>query len=242
MQGFEMLLYGTKDTLYNYDQKKWVVGSQGFKDSLNFVKTVFSEGLAPSPKDALSPNMGSKVGTELLPQQKLAIDLDGSWIYGNWLKSGAKPWPQWSTVLGQTAMPTQDGGGKGKVSLSGGWTWAIPKNSDNADKAWAFIQMVSDREHHLKWDIANVQIPVRKDVASDPSYLAANPTNEFFASLVPITTYRPAYAVYPRISNEIQVATESVVTGTADVPTAANTYTEQVKSIAGDAVMTAAGS
>src|SRR5689334_3370332 len=99
MQGFELLLYGTKDTLYNYDHKKCVVGSQGFKDSLNFVKTVFSEGLAPSPKDALSPNMGSKVGTELLPQQKLAIDLDGSWIYGNWLKSGAKPWPQWSTVL-----------------------------------------------------------------------------------------------------------------------------------------------
>jgi multiple sugar transport system substrate-binding protein len=59
---------------------------------------------------------------------------------------------------------------------------------------------------------------------------------------VPITHYRPAYAVYPRISNEIQVATESVVTGTSDVPTAANTYNDQVKSIAGDAVMTATGS
>jgi len=77
--------------------------------------------------------------------------------------------------------------------------------------------------------------------SADPSYAKANPTNEFFASLVPITTYRPAYAVYPRISNEIQVATEAVMTGTSSVQDAAKAYDDQVKSIAGDAVMQAAG-
>ena len=34
MQGFEMLLYGTEDTLYDTDSSKWVLGSQGFIDSL----------------------------------------------------------------------------------------------------------------------------------------------------------------------------------------------------------------
>jgi len=38
MQGFEMLLYGTQDTLYNTDTNKWVTGSQGFKDALTFRK------------------------------------------------------------------------------------------------------------------------------------------------------------------------------------------------------------
>ena len=57
--------------------------------------------------------------------------------------------------------------------------------------------MLGDRERQLKWSIDNVQIPVRDDVASDPSYLAANPTNEFFASLVPITTYRPGVRGVP---------------------------------------------
>lgn len=167
MQGFEMLLYGTKDTLYNNDQQKWVVGSQGFKDSLNFIKTIYGEGLAPSPKQALDPNMGSKVGTELLPQSKLAIDLDGSWIYSNWQKTGAKPWPQWSTVLGQTAMPTQDGSGKGKVSLSGGWTWAIPAKSKNPDAAWNLIKTLQTQKNATKYATDGAQIAVRKDVAED---------------------------------------------------------------------------
>jgi len=41
MQGFEMLLYGTGDTLYDPDAKKWVVGSKGFTDALTFIKTLF---------------------------------------------------------------------------------------------------------------------------------------------------------------------------------------------------------
>jgi multiple sugar transport system substrate-binding protein len=48
--------------------------------------------------------------------------------------------------------------------------------------------------------------------------------------------------VYPRISNEIQVATESVITGSSDVATAAAQYDNQVRAIAGDAVVAAAGS
>ena len=117
--------------------------------------------------------------------------------------------------MGTAAMPTQNGQAPGKVSMSGGWTWAIPKNSDNPDGAWELIKLLSDREHQLTWAIDNVQIPVRSDVAKDPTYLAANPTNEFFAGLVPVTNYRPAYAVYPRISSEIQLATEKLITGSA---------------------------
>lgn len=242
MQGFEMLLYGTGSTLYDNNAKKWVIGSKGFTDSLQFLKTVYDEKLGPTPQQVLDPNWNNNVSQQLMPKGQVAISVDGSWISHNWLPGDANPWPQWSTVMGNAAMPTQNGQAPGKVSMSGGWTWAIPKNSDNPDKAWEFIKLISDRAHHLKWDIDNVQIPVRPDVANDPSYVAANPTNEFFSSLVPITTYRPAYAVYPRVSNEIQVATESVITGTADPAAAAKTFDEQVKTIAGDAVMTAAGS
>jgi multiple sugar transport system substrate-binding protein len=242
MQGFEMLLYGTGATLYDNNAKKWVIGSKGFTDSLQFLKTVYDEKLGPTPQQVLDPNWNNNVSQQLIPKGQVAISVDGSWVSHNWLPGDANPWPQWNTVMGNAAMPTQEGQAPGKVSMSGGWTWAIPQNAGNPDKAWEFIKLVSDREHHLKWDIDNVQIPVRPDVSGDPTYTAANPTNEFFSSLVPITTYRPAYALYPRVSNEIQVATESVITGTADVATAARTFDDQVKSIAGDAVTTAAGS
>ncbi|MCU1660355.1 MAG: multiple sugar transport system substrate-binding protein [Pseudonocardiales bacterium] len=242
MQGFEMLLYGTGSTLYDNNAKKWVIGSKGFTDSLQFLKTVYDEKLGPTPQQVLDPNWNNNVSQQLTPKGQVAISVDGSWVSHNWLPGDANPWPQWNTVMGNAAMPTQEGQAPGKVSMSGGWTWAIPKNAGNPDKAWEFIKLISDRQHQLKWDIDNVQIPVRPDVSGDPTYTAANPTNEFFSSLVPITTYRPAYALYPRVSNEIQVATESVITGTADVATAAKTFDDQVRSIAGDAVMTAAGS
>lgn len=242
IQGFQMLLAGTGDTLYDQATRKWVVGGRGFTDALQFVKTVYGEGLGPTPQQALDPNWHNKVSQQLMPKGEVAINLDGSWLSHNWLPTDAAPWPQWGSVLGNAAMPTQHGQAPGRVSMSGGWTWAIPKNAGNPDKAWEFVKLLSDRKHHLEWCIVNVQIPVRPDVAADPAYTSANPTNEFFASLVPITHYRPAYPLYPRISNEIQVATESVITGTADVATAARNYDNQVKVIAGDAVRTASGS
>jgi multiple sugar transport system substrate-binding protein len=241
MQGFEMLLYGTGDTLYDHATQKWIVGSSGFTDSLQFIQTLFAEGLGPTPQQALDPNWTNTTTEELIPQGQIAISVEGSWISQDWLETGPTPWPEWSTVLGWAPMPTQTGQAPGRVSMSGGWTWAIPQNSDNPDMAWEFIKLVSNRENQLRWAIDNVQIPVRTDVADDPAYAEANPSNEFFASLVPITTYRPAYAVYPRVSNEIQVATEAVLTGT-DVATAARTYDEQVRAIAGEAVTVASGS
>src|SRR3954451_1969430 len=94
MQGFEMLLYGTKDTLYDTDSSKWVVGSQGFKDSLGFLDTIYSEQLAPPLDIALDAAVGNRVSTELLPQGKLAMAVDGSWVPGGWI-SGENAWPEW---------------------------------------------------------------------------------------------------------------------------------------------------
>jgi multiple sugar transport system substrate-binding protein len=233
MQGFEMLLYGTKDTLYNYDQQKWVVGSQGFKDALNFVKTVYTEGIGPSPKEALDPNMGSRVGSELLPGGKLAIALDGSWLYNNWQSTGPKPWPQWSEVLGQTAMPTQDGGGKGKVSLSGGWTWAIPAKSKSPDAAWDFIKTLQTQQNAAKYATNGAQSAVRQDVASDAGYKESSKSTQFFTDLVSVTVYRPALPEYPKVSNEIITAMESVMTGQSTPDKAAKNYDEAVEGIVG---------
>ncbi|GAA1585776.1 extracellular solute-binding protein [Kribbella hippodromi] len=233
MQGFEMLLYGTKDTLYNYDQKKWVVGSQGFKDALNFIKTVYTEGIGPSPKEALDPNMGSRVGSELLPGGKLGIALDGSWLYNNWLKTGPKPWPAWSETLGQAAMPTQDGGGKGKVSLSGGWTWAIPAKSKSPDAAWDFIKTLQTQKNAIKYATDGAQIAVRKDVASDTSYKESSKSTQFFTDLVSVTVYRPALPEYPKVSNEIITAMEAVMTGQSSPDDAAKNYDQAVEGIVG---------
>ncbi|MBF4633922.1 extracellular solute-binding protein [Agreia pratensis] len=234
MQGFEMLLYGTKDTLYNADSQKWVTGSKGFRDSLAFIKDVYQGGLGPTPEQALDKNVGNLVSGEWLPQGKLAMGIDGSWLSGTWLEGGTAPWPEWNTVMGQAPMPTQDGGKPGSTSMSGGWTLAMGSKSQNKDAAWDFISMALNKDNSQSYDIAASQIAVRDDVSKDPDYQAANPTFGFFSGIVANTHFRPATSDYAQISTAITVAMEAVMTGQQSVDDAADAYDKTVVGIVGD--------
>lgn len=234
MQGFEMLLYGTgdgaSDPLYDKASKKWIAGGKGFRDALAFVETVYQEKLGPDVSDALDPNFGTRVRGELLPEGKLGIDLDGSWLPQDWLEGSGHEWPEWSRKLGLAPMPTQHGQAPGKVSMSGGWTWAIPAKAGNPDLAFEFVKTMQSKANAQKWYIANSGIAVREDVAADPAYVKAQPGIKFFTDLVASTHYRPAYPAYPKVSTAIQEAMEGVTTGDVSVEDAAKAYDEELES------------
>ncbi|WP_405507433.1 extracellular solute-binding protein [Streptomyces purpurascens] len=233
MQTFEMLLYGTNDgtadPLYDKSSKKWLAGGQGFKDALSFVETVYKEKLGPDVSDALDPNVMTRVRGEWLPQGKLGIALDGSWLPQDWLSGSGHEWPEWSEKLGLAAMPTQNGQAPGKVSMSGGWTWSIPAKAGNPDLAFEFIKTMQTKANAQKWYVANSGIAVREDVAKDPAYATAQPGTEFFTDLVQSTHYRPAYPAYPKVSVAIQEAMEGVTTGDTSVDEATSAYTDALK-------------
>nr|WP_241266231.1 ABC transporter substrate-binding protein [Streptomyces boncukensis] len=237
MQGFEMLLYGTgKDPLYDTRSKKWVQGSKGFRDSLAFLDTLYREKLGPEPEQVVDPNVTTKVVTQLLPEGKLAIALDGSWLSQNWIKTGGKPWPQWRKTMGLTPMPTQHGSPPGEVSMSGGWAWSIPAKAGNPDLAWKMIQTMQTRENAVEWCIRGSQVAVRSDVAEDARYRTSMPGIDFFTERVEHTHYRPALPVYPQVSTAITEATEAVATGDSSPKDAAKAYDEQLSGIADGAV------
>ncbi|MFC9508775.1 extracellular solute-binding protein [Streptomyces sp. NPDC057002] len=233
MQTFEMLLYGTNDgttdPLYDKSSKKWLAGGQGFKDALSFVETVYKEKLGPDVSDALDPNVMTRVRGEWLPQGKLGIALDGSWLPQDWLSGSGHEWPEWSQKLGLAAMPTQNGQAPGKVSMSGGWTWSIPAKAGNPDLAFEFIKTMQTKANAQKWYVANSGIAVREDVAKDPAYATAQPGIKFFTDLVANTHYRPAYPAYPKVSVAIQEAMEGVTTGDTSVDESARGYTDALK-------------
>jgi multiple sugar transport system substrate-binding protein len=233
MQGLEMLLYGTGNQLYNPSSKQWTPSTPGMLSSLNFIKQIYTTGLAPDVQDALNPNFGTTIATQLLPENKLAIDLDGSWMPGTWASTGTKPWPQWSTVLGEAPMPTENGQAPGSDSMSGGWTLAVGSHAPDKQAAFDFVALAENEPNSLNYDIIASQIAVRKDVAADPKYLATNPTIGFFTNLVKVTHYRPAFPVYPQISDQIQVAMESVMTNQSSPSAAEAALTQQVDGIAG---------
>ncbi|MEU8688618.1 extracellular solute-binding protein [Streptomyces sp. NPDC048665] len=241
MQGMEMLLYGTgngtSDPLYDSGSKKWITGGQGFTDSLKFIESVYKEKLGPDVSDALDPNYATTVAGELLPEGKLGIDLDGSWLPQNWLPGSGRDWPDWSRQLGLAYMPTQAGQAPGKVSMSGGWTWAVPAKAAHPDLAFDFVKTMQTEANARKWYIANSGIALRKDVAADPAYATAQPGIKFFTDLVSSTHYRPAYPAYPKVSTAIQEAMESVTTGDASAEKAASTYDSTLKDVTGGQVV-----
>ncbi|MET9791326.1 extracellular solute-binding protein [Streptomyces canus] len=237
MQGFEMLLYGTEDRLYDDSAKKWIAGSQGFADALSFVETVYREKLGPDVSTALDPNIQTIVRGDLLPKGKLGINLDGSWLPQDWLPGSGHEWPEWSRELGLAYMPTQHGQAPGKVSMSGGWTWAVPAKAANPDLAFDFIRTMQTKANAQKWYVANSGISVREDVAADPAYAKAQPGIKFFTDLVASTHYRPAYPAYPKVSTAIQEAMEGVTTGDTSVEEAVRNYDDSLKEATDDQVI-----
>ncbi len=182
-----------------------------------YLKTLYTKGLADRPQArARTPTGGTVVGSRLLPQGKLAIDLDGSWVVQRptGVKGGSAPWPQWSKVMGVAPMPTQNGQGAGHVSMSGGWLLSVGSHATNKQMA---VQLHNHRpgqdQNSLFYDIDAGQIATRSDVASAPSYKASNASVAAFSSFVPFTHFRPAFTAYPKLSNEIQVITGQVMTG-----------------------------
>lgn len=239
MQGFEMLLSGTEDTLYDQASGKWVASSQGFQDSLSFYDTVFSEELGVSPQQTLNPQLPNMVNEKLLPEGELAIALDGSWLPRAWTSGGSAPWPEWSEVLGIAAMPTQDGREPGYTSMSGGFSLAISSKAPNPDGGWRFIQLALNKENTQWVNVRGSLTTVREDVAASPEYAESNPSVQPLTDLLAYTHFRPTLPEYPEVSAEIQSAVESVATGQASPADAMATYRDAITGIVGaDSVMT----
>ena len=233
MQGFEMLLYGTKDPLYNYATKKWVVSSKGFADSLKFVQTVYDKKnlLGPTNDVVFNPQAGNIISNKLLPEGKLAIDIDGSWVPSTWRKGGSHPWPQWQQVLGHAKMPTEFGQAPHFVTLSGGWAYSIASRSSNKSAACQLLKTMNSRDQLARYDVDSGNIGPRKDELSVPAYKNV-PLSGFVTNLLNFTQFRPAFPEYPKVSTVIDEAMQNVMSGMSP-DDAMRTYARKVTSIAG---------
>ncbi|ETT68056.1 ABC transporter substrate-binding protein [Paenibacillus sp. FSL H8-0457] len=231
MQTYEMLLYGTGERLYDDASGKWITKSQGILDALTFVETVNKEKLGPPLSKVLNGQAGNTASREYLPQGKLAISLDGSWITGNYMETGAAPWPEYKDVLGFAPMPTSQGQEPGSITLAGGWALSIPSNSKNKDEAWEFIKYALGKENTQKLVMSSGNITVRADVAKDPEYTKM-PFNEIATEYLQNAEFRPAQEKYPEVSTQIQTMVESVATGTSPAD-AMNKYAQDVTRIVG---------
>lgn len=187
MQGFEMLLYGTGNTLYDSSADKWVVQSPGFLDALKFVHTIFKKKLAESLQNALTPQSEVIATQQLMPKQKVAM------------------------------------------LLSGGRVLSISSKSNHPGASWDFVKLACSKKSMLDIGLLLGNTTPRQDVAATSKYQNfAQGYLSRSASFDAFTHFRPAYAVYPTVSNDIQSAMESVMTGSATPEQAMMTFTQEV--------------
>lgn len=212
MQTYEMLLYGTGTGERLIENDKWVVSSPQILQSLEFLETIYKEGYGPPLAIVLNGQASNMSAREYLPEGKLAISLDGSWITGNYQPEGASPWPEYKDVLGFAPMPTSEGQDPGTITLAGGWGLAVPEKSSNKEAAFEFIQYLMEPENYVPAIIEIGGLSTRTDSLESPEY-ASRPFLETSSKFLEESAFRPQNDNYPNVSTHIQTMVESVVSG-----------------------------
>jgi multiple sugar transport system substrate-binding protein len=227
---FEMLLYGTENTLYDYEQEKWVVKSPGFLDSLKFINNMYSNELGPKLSTILEAQAPTVVEQELAPEGKVGILLSGTWLPGVWESVGFNKWDETYNI---TAMPTQNGQEPGSTAMAGGWAFSVYKGSKNKDLAFEFITHLTSKENNFEYSMNQGSISPRKDVTKIPDY-EKNGVNKQASEFSKFAHYRPAFEKYPLVSSEVQKAVEAVASGSLSPEKAMEQYAESVTRIVGE--------
>ncbi|NMO97227.1 extracellular solute-binding protein [Paenibacillus lemnae] len=213
MQTLEMLLYGTEDTLYNDETKKWVVNSPGLLDSFKFIDQVFNEDkTGPTMQVALNGQAGSIAFEQLFPQDKLAMAVDGSWAGTTWSENGAAPIENAEEKMGFAPFPTQDGQEPGSTTMSGGWAWSIPANAKNKEEAWKFLEFLMNKENATARVVAEGSLSPRDD-STDVEGYTDRPFVEEAQELLNVAHFRPANDQYAAVSAQLQSIVEGIASG-----------------------------
>lgn len=213
MQTYEMLLYGTGDRLIN-DEGKWIIDSAGMRKALQFIQDIYTKGYGPSLNFVLNGSASNTSAREYLPNDKLAISLDGIWIINNWKATGPAPVADYATKFGYAAMPTDSGQAPGSITLAGGWAFSIPEKSKNKDLTFAFIKHLMDPSNYLDSIIVQGAISTRNDIIDIKAY-SDQPFFKTATEFLKTADFRPQNDKYSAVSTSIQSMVESVVTGTS---------------------------
>src|SRR5579872_1476930 len=126
LQGAANLVYGSSTpTIFDYTTKKWVVDSPGLRQTMQFYKDVYSQGLGASTSDLFSPKaVGRPV--VLLLQHQLAIAVGSNWFADAWTEQN-RHWATAAQEASAVPLPTSTGQAPGSASTLGGWAIAISK-------------------------------------------------------------------------------------------------------------------
>lgn len=102
------------------------------------------------------------------------------------------------------------------TSILGGENYGVTKDSPNVDAAWEYIAWTQEPENYKQFIQELAMFPSRSDVAEDP-YWAEDPVLSVFLEQIKVARARAYGANYLEMSNAIQDAMQSALTGASSV-------------------------
>lgn len=241
MQGALPLLVGTGKEIYA--DGKWQGGSQAIKDVLGLYEKIYSGDLGD--KILQQDAKGRDKSFQAFAAGKMAILLEGDYFWRSVVEptKGVAKMADRDETVGYAMIPAMKPGsgirGQDFVSMSGGGGHVLNPASKYPQQAWELLQFMNSKEATVALLAGAARITQRQDV--NEQVLAGDPMLSFVSEKVlPLTAYRPGFAVYPQVSQALQQATLDVVSGkSADEAAAA--YQKAVEGIVGGADKVASG-
>jgi multiple sugar transport system substrate-binding protein len=182
--GVGNLLAGSSDpTVYDSKTKKWVVSSEGLRQTFTFIHELTADGLNAPVADLFNANAAGNV-TAYIKNPGAAITIGSNYYGSSWLKNAAPSWPAAATTIGVAPIPTINGQGSDVASLLGGWDLGIYSGTSNKSLAWQLLNLMMQKNNLLTADNDGEWIPPVTSYASDPLYVNfAPPFQAEFAGL-----------------------------------------------------------
>jgi len=213
LQGSANLVYGSSTpTIFDYNNKKWVVDSPGLREVFQFYKDVYSNKLGGSTSDLFSPKaVGRPV--VLLKDHQMAIAIGSNWFADAWTEQN-RHWATAAQEASAVPLPTSKGQAPGSASTLGGWAVAISQATKHPQLSWGLIKIIESDENQVF--IANRAgfVPPSQTVAHSDGFLNfAPPFNKAFGDALPNSRPVPSEQEgYPAWVQGIGQATGQIAT------------------------------
>lgn len=235
MQGFFMALLGTGTHLYNFDEGTWVVDHEGLLETAELYQTLYLDEEYGDDRIQLV-SQGREQSFEGFRDGEIAMLVEGDWFWRSVMAPGSEWEPEAgrNEVVGWAKMPAQEPGagydGNDFVSISGGTGFVLNPNTDNPELAWELLSFMFSRDMQMAFQEIQPRIRIREDVP----VTGDEEMSAMAEALLPVSTVRPQLPEYARVSEQVQLLTERIVSGEMTPEEAVAAYGEAVREIVGE--------
>jgi multiple sugar transport system substrate-binding protein len=239
-QGFLPLLAGTGKEIYDTAQKKWLGNTKNIRDVLRFYQQVYRGKPQLGDPDLQLRADGRDRSFQEFSKGQIAMLGEGDYLWRSVINPtvGIDPMASRDSAIGWALIPAErpHSGVQGPafkrpqsfVSLSGGGGRVLNPHTAHAKEAWQLLTFMNSQAAWLQYVSTQPRITPRTDVNRTTLY--KDPLLAYVArNVLPITTYRPGFAVYPQVSVLLQLASQQIVAGDSVAKAAAKYQSALVK-------------